>query len=474
MGNTVEVRSPTVTIDGEATDDLTLSFTVPVSGGLSGSPFARYSFHEPAGEEAISPTTEELVGKIEAAQQEMFTNPELKSVTINDGVNQKIFTGYNVGGHHSVMFGNVANGRTLVHPCSRLDYMNTAIYVGGGKEAYLDKSRKIKSTTIPDLMAEVLDNIVADWEEFKGSSDDKTDDVTAAVRDSVHENNKAIFDTWNSVLSASTDVELEGFAEYVENESQRVTVAEKIAAVYQSSSPDFFSKIAQFESMFQIRFIPSPDGDTPGKFIPFKKMVSDAEDATINIRSLAMQAGTRGFMPVGAVVMTGLPRSAPYLGKATAGTAMVSHPETIPAGAAVETITAPSWIVSDLLPTIEEADISGNLDLNAYLSALGTLDDAADERQKSILKLAKDFARNVYCNIALSTSTASVVTLLDVTWEAGKRYKVTQDKEDATVLFSGFLQNVEHNISSSPSRANATTTLSFTHVEAGAFELPNK
>ena len=65
-----------------------------------------------------------------------------------------------------------------------------------------------------------------------------------------------------------------------------------------------------------------------------------------------------------------------------------------------------------------------------------------------------------------------MTTLLDITWEIGKRYSVKQ--EGGGVLFEGFLQNIEHRVSSVPGRADATTQLTFSHVEANGFTLPNK
>jgi len=65
-----------------------------------------------------------------------------------------------------------------------------------------------------------------------------------------------------------------------------------------------------------------------------------------------------------------------------------------------------------------------------------------------------------------------------VSWEIGTRYELHSYTDDFK-LFTGFLNDVYHSIEKSSTRSGregeviATTMLSFSHVEAGDFKLPN-
>ena len=92
-------------------------------------------------------------------------------------------------------------------------------------------------------------------------------------------------------------------------------------------------------------------------------------------------------------------------------------------------------------------------------------------------KICKDVARNTYVYNSLKDSKATIETLVDVTWELGKRYTIKQpgsNSEGSSTLFSGWLFRVEHKIISNTSSPSASTVLTFSHVEANGFTLPNK
>lgn len=467
--NTAEVRQPKVSVEGEATDTLTMSWTVPVSSGINGSPCAKYSTHESGGKDVDTPTAEKLIAKIATAQKSMFESLETKGISINDGVNNYEFSGYDVGPHHEVLFGSVSNGRSVVHKCSRLGYLDTSIYLfplGKGLKDVREPSAAGSPTEYMKLvLQEMVDNFKPD--ELKLTLTGKA----LEIRLRAHENNQDILNDWYGVLDEGSPVQLDGFSDFVKSKGNCSALIDAVASVYMSGAGDFFQRISQFEMMFQLQFIPSYQvtAGTVGKFISTKELTSKPENKSVNVRGLSIAGGPRTFLPITSVVMLGLPSGGIKDVQTASGSDAAFWPSDIPKSGSILTISAPPWLPAEKI-TEKEVATSSALDCDAYEEALDKEDEQKSD--EAIPKVAKDFCRCYYNNAALGSSRASITTLLDVTWEIGKRYKVTQ--EGGVELLEGFLQNIEHRVSSVPGRADATTQLTFSHVEANGFTLPNK
>lgn len=277
---------------------------------------------------------------------------------------------------------------------------------------------------------------------------------------------------WYPILEDSAKATIDGFSGAVQNSSCALLLVESISNVYVSNTDNFFTKVSQFEAMFQILFVPDTTSETAGKFIPYTDVVDNADDKTVSIRGIDISAGPKSFLPISGVVMNGLPNSDMYLSAPhTTGTNIVAYPDPLPTVGKIVTIGAPNWIPRELI--IPQTDTEGTslnpseIDLYRKLNAA-----KLKEVEDSIMTVAKEFAKSFYINNSLEPCVAGIMTLLDLTWEVGKRYNVKQDGGD--LLFSGFLKNVEHRISSRPGSTDATTQLTFSHVEANGFTLPNK
>jgi hypothetical protein len=469
MANSSEIRSPSAKVQGEATDSISMSWTVPVSSSLLGNPFVKYSIHKPGGQSAVRPATAEFIKQVAAAQAKMYENPELKDVSLNDGKNSLDFTGYDIGPSYSVAFGTVNNNRALVHKCSRLSALNTSIYTApADSAAYLGAEEPGEETTPSGYMKLVMETLIKNYEENAPE-----DDISKAIRDNIHAfNQKILEEVWYPILEDSTKATIDGFSGAVQNSSCALLLVESIANVYVSNTDNFFTKVSQFEAMFQILFVPDTTSETAGKFIPYTDVVDNADDKTVNIRGIDISAGPKSFLPISGVVMNGLPNSDMYLSAPhTTGTNIVAYPDPLPTVGKIVTIGAPNWIPRELI--IPQTDTEGTslnpseIDLYRKLNAA-----KLKEVEDSIMTVAKEFAKSFYINNSLEPCVAGIMTLLDLTWEVGKRYNVKQDGGD--LLFSGFLKNVEHRISSRPGSTDATTQLTFSHVEANGFTLPNK
>lgn len=463
------VRSPKVIIAGEDADTVSIAWTVPVSASLMGNPYAKYSSHKAGGEKVINPNANDLIQRVADAQKAMFTQPEIKTMQVFDGVSSFKFSGYDVGPSHSIAFGSVNNGKVLVHRCARLAALNTAIYPPPADAAvYLGAEEPGQGASPADYIKLVLEKMIENYE-----NSPPEDEFIRQTVEKIHNFNKTILkEDWYPVLEASKDATLTGFGEFVADTTCALNLVSNIASVYASAADNFFTKISQFEALFQILFVPDPKGETPGKFIPFKDIIDNPTDKSVNIRGLDISAGPKSFMPMSGVVVTGLPNNDMYLGSPhTTGTALVTWPETLPKVGKVETISAPAWIPRELL--VPQIEVSGaELDPSKIRDYYNNLNKNIQSSSDACIAIIKQFAKSYYIYNSLEPCRASIVTLLDTTWEVGKRYTVKQS--GGGTLFSGFLQYIEHRISAKPGSPDASTQLTFSHVEANGFTLPNK
>lgn len=482
--NTVTVRRPTAVISGgEATDSITLAWAFPIGSVVTGAPNAKYSVHPSGGAKISSPTAKELIAKIAAAQAAMFEQPKEVQVAVNDGgEGSLIFKGYDTGPHHSIYFGGVANGKTIVNRCSRLFFLNTSIYqppfssgqnTGQNKKPYAESLNKLEAAENPcDALKIVLQELIKNFEQAQGQYAQTT---AHKIRLKIHEYNKKILEEeWYPILEASTESSIKSFSSIMSNVVLKMPFYDYIASVYLSGSDDFSVLISQFESAFMMRFLPSMDGSTPGKFIPMSKLVEDAESKEVNITSLSLTPGPRQFLITTGVAMRGLPSTdKPYAQSLRpSGVDAVTWPEELPPTGQTKVVQMPPWLPSDIQPT--KVDNKG-LDLNAQANLkaiLALYDVSVGLAEDVVAQICTDIARLTYINVSLQNSSASIVSPLDLSWELGKRYEVKQ--AGGSALFAGFLSNIQHVVSSNPSSPQAYTQLTFSHVEANGFTLPNK
>jgi hypothetical protein len=483
--NKVEVRKPKVSLQGESTDSITYRATIPVSSSVDGCPAIRYSSHKSGGAKIENPTAKELIEKIAAAQTKMFEAPTQNTITIEDGSgNSASFKGYDTGPHHDLMFGGVNNGKSLVHRCARLLFINTSIYIppAAGPGQTLPPTaaavQVLDAAKNPcEALKIVLQKIIKDFQSITGAQANTTENE---IRKKIHEDNlKILNEEWYPILDASTESGIPAWESAMNSKPIRLQIYTQIRSVYLGGTSDFSSIITTFENLFQMKFVPGHMGIAPGKFIPASAVLSDPEEKEVNIVSLSMNPGPRKFLAPTAVAIRGLPPTGlPPTGAAVpnAGTGMITWPDPLPDAGQTLVMQMPSWLPSNMFPNFV---VKGgkNLDFNANFDAIKGQEAEKLTGALMIKKICSDIARLTYNDISLQDSFASITCPLDVSWEIGKRYSIKQPSTTSgggSVLFSGFLRAVQHRVSSSPSKAEATTQLTFSHVEATGFTLPNK
>lgn len=480
VANTVEVRRPVVTIPGEQADSMEYNAVLPVRSAFSGSPSIGYSSHKAGGDRLENPNANEIIQKVAEAQNLMFLPPTSNVVNIIDGSgNFVVFNGYSTGPHHSILFGGVSNGKSIVHRCARLSFINTSIYRPGlGRPPVGAAMRMLAGAANPCAALKlILKEII---KEFSDTTDEDKGTTDYQIRQKIHEFNiKILEEEWYPILDASTESGIPNFSDASENPTIQLKMYNSIRAVYLSGASDFSVIISQFESMFQMMFVPGHMGTEPGKFIPVSNILSNPEDREVNIISMVMNPGPKKFLSVTGIAVKGAPIDGPPpVGQATRpdGTSMICWPEELPAAGLTEVIQMPSWLPEDLYP-LEIPKSGKNLDAKANLEAVKASQKEVTDAIDIVSKVCLAVARLTYNYTALEQASATITSPLDVSWELGKRYTIKQpnkNSEGSSVLFSGFLNRVVHRISSSPSKADASTQLTFSHVEANGFTLPNK
>jgi hypothetical protein len=472
--NTVQVRRPVITVPGALTDSIEYQASVPVVGA----PNINYTTHEAGGDRIENPTADELIQRVAQAQQLMFQPPTINVVNMVDGAgNFAMFTGYDTGPQHTIMFNGLKTGKSLVHRCARLSFINTTIYRSDPNTPVAEAIYVLNEAANPCAALKlILQELIKEFLEV-GSGGENTSDFE--IRKKIHENNiKIIEEEWYPILDASTDSAIDSFTEASKNPSIQIKMYDSIKSVYLSGADNFFTVIAQFSSMFQMLFIPGHMGTTPGKFIPITAVLSNPESKGVNIISLAMNPGPKQFLSVTAVAVRGLPAASPPVGQAVipAGYNMITWPETLPESGLTKVIQMPYWLPEDLYP-LEILKDGKNLDFNSNLQKVKTAEEEITDAGLLVEKICRDIARLTYNYESLNQSSAGIICPFDVTWEVGKRYTIEQPNkasDGSSNLFSGFLTQVVHRVNSSPATPQAVTQLTFSHVEANGFTLPNK
>lgn len=474
-------RRPTASIEGEIADSLTFSWSLPISSAASGCPYARYSMHKADTAVVQQPNATDLIASVSEAQAKLFVPATTRNITISDGDKTYAYQGFDSGPHHEVFVGGVSNGRAVIHKCSGIQYLNTSIYLSPNKMVKdLEDPIKAENSVIKCIKT-VLEKLVENYEASGNTSTSAAETgLTKEIRAAIHANNKLIIENyWYPILDKSVDpnITLPGFSDFIKKDSNAKQVVKAICDVYKNQANDFFIKIDQFSSMFMLYFIPGfQAADGIGRFISYKTILGNVTPKPVDIRSISLQPGARSLLPITSVVMLGMPnqnqRGAKMLSTA-AITAVAAWPETPLAGGQTMVVSPPPWIPSDILVSKDIKNSSTNtLDPEAYKDTITAQDKSSDDTAATTFKLGNEYCRTLYNFMSLQDSVATISTLLDVTWEPGRRYSVVQRGEN--ILFKGFLRSVEHRISSNPSRVEAITQLVFSHVEAEGFTLPNQ
>ena len=250
-----------------------------------------------------------------------------------------------------------------------------------------------------------------------------------------------------------------------------------IQSVLFSSSGNFLQCISRLCDEFQLLYV--PELDNPGKLVNRTDLFQEPEPLKLHLISLTLAAGSgKGLFPVRYVTVQ--PQniiSDIELHNNKQAEVVESKFILCPNPGSSELATSawytagPQWIDYDLssCQIKDPKSMRRGFTVKKAKSAKQKRKKKRKERAKTIEEVLYKWGMSVYAWQSLATSVASVTIPLNFKPKLGKRY-VVRNKDDKQ-LFSGYLVGIAHNLSSD-GNGQALTTLDFSHIMAGDFELP--
>lgn len=251
-----------------------------------------------------------------------------------------------------------------------------------------------------------------------------------------------------------------------------------IHAVLFSASGNFMTCISRLCEEFQLIYIPSLKN--PGKLVNRTDLFQEPEPLKLDVVALTLAAGSgKGLFPVRYVIVnpsnvkTDKEAFKGNKNKALIESKYILCPD--PGSSSFATAAwytpGPQWIDYELdaCKIKNPKNIRRGFTVEKAKSAKKKRQEGIKERSKVLEDVLYRWGMSVYAWNSLSTSVATVTVPLNFKPQLGKRYEVKNKKGDQ--LFSGYLVGISHNISSN-GNGQALTTLDFSHIMSGDFELP--
>ena len=464
-------------------------FAVEVNAGIDRSITADCDIM-PSGEESltiVNVATSKLFADLGTVQTNKFTKPPV-DVTLNVGelTGKKLsIPMFTVDASYSMMLGAYELKNTLVSRNQKLSSLQTYIYTS--TPGVLSENSASPAAPLASILKTVLKSMIDKWDKGWAAASAKVTPESKQITETIHANNLKVLDIWYSILDVSGDTT--GVTEIDEAQTNtREHLYAWVNRVYLSQAEDFTAIIDTFLAGLNLMYIPPLNGRTEYGALVNK----DAVMATPISKVLIIDGTSSRFRPSASLPVTSVVVETPGATQVLAAVdvekgppalILVSWPE---AGASlfgrVQRIAPPQWLPNSTdagipIPSRQDTE-TGPLDATETRPVFEAQVTAIINTQKDLTKILRRWAKQAYIDSTIKFDGITVRTPLDVSWEIGTRYELSSYK-DGVKLFTGFLAEITHNIEKSSSRkgsegsADASTTLVFTHVEAGAFKLPN-
>jgi hypothetical protein len=320
--------------------------------------------------------------------------------------------------------------------------------------------------------------------------------ATYAMAKQVHNINLKQLPRIKALAESSTEALYESFdglktLDDGEYNQIKAAINDAILNMLLTSSGNFFDTLTGFLNAFQLYYVPDKTGLGYGAVRPFRTMVlnDNLVRKKIDTQYLSFSAEDYDYGPIQQVLVQGVFQTdrANAVKEEEARAASSIVPElranTIfvwPESASVingnfRPVGPPMWLPTSLrmfsrYEHKEAVEESGGWTISDYTKEQTKINTSIDRvLMEQYLAIIKEYAHNVFSQSALAAYTAVVRVPLDFSWEVGTRYEVVS--QSGSVLFAGFLTQMNHNISGIRNSLSAWTTLVFSHVEYGDFEL---
>ncbi len=460
---------------------------VSISATASGFPSCSLSVHPPGtekGAKAVELGADYIIRALEAFQRTKFEGVSTAStVDLDDGNKGTLrFVGYLSQPEHQISRSSFSFGVTLVGLGALVQNLRTNIYASTQGAIHKSVTADAKTGSIAARLKTVLQAMIKEWQTDVQNSALALEPDDLALNQRIHANNAQSLVVWYAILTASeatTNIaSINGATDDV-----AASITEFIRALYLQASGDFLSVMLSFCDAFKLRYVPAlsfEGADRFGKFVSMDYVADNAIEKEVSSETLATSLGARNSLATAGTLVRGLgnlqQKDAAQEDNPPVERVMAFWPLATAqrAGLVAET-TPPPWLPAPYAPTDSDivGEIDGDLDPTQVLAnVIRPKLDSLDRTRTAHRKILEEWARFFFIDSSLGNDTVVLQVPLDFTWKPGTRYKVR--KTDGGVLVTGFLASLSHSFAVEQKDAQATTVLTFTHVEAGAYSLPDK
>lgn len=462
--------------------------TIDVLLGLNAYPYVTIKFHQKgSGGSASKILNTEMIAALAEAQRGMFaarTAPDM-TAQFSDGKGGEMnFQGFSSRPGYTVGMGGVAQLITGIHPSSMMDGLNLSIYTAPGIPIARAKVNS-KAGSWAVRLAELTKGLIEKWQSLVSSTGDD-----ATIKNDIHNQNQLFLPMWYNLLSNSTSTAeqktLEKAAEHP-GVNDGINAA-LISALMARRPGGFLNNILSLNGLLQMIYVPSLDPASGGQIKLLSKLFDDSENRNVKLIGSNGLLGERGALPMGRVLVTGLgdtewgPFVQGFSGKPPLvanrkETIVVAYPETAVPGSKLTTVDLPPFLPFPIsaAPYMKREGFAGGMRAKTTVGALSSAATSlAAYKRGALADLCKDYARNIYIDLALSSSQVTLSTDLDLSWQVGRHYSITATGKNGGTQFKGMLASCQHSAVISENSPSAGTQLVFSHVEMEGFELPSK
>jgi hypothetical protein len=454
------LRRPVATTDAGTPD------WVMLTSGINTFPTCQVSYHYPRGDVAVRAVASEIAAQA-AADQVLSFEPRFEadaSVRLEDGNGGELdFKGFKTAPSHRIGVGGVGSSVSMIHAMSLIGAYAPYIYEA---EVFHRDAINPKGG---NLAVRAVDMLNAMTEAWQGDGRDRGIEEYEQIKDSLHENNQKVEAKVKELLRASADTTaIEGLSEITTHGGLNLGVNSAILKCLTSRRSNFFDNLIELCSMWQLIYQPDKSASGTGKLIRMEDALNlDVQEREVSVIDFLINAGPMSIMPVTGVIVEGLPASEHRSSDGADTTKFGIVPNSIvthgsPSG---RMVTAP--LPPFLQRPLHTAFLTDGVDMteSGYDAAQeAQVSDLADIVSGPVKTLAEQWAKNYFIDLVLAPSNVSLTCELDLSWQAGKTYKVMAKNSGGAVLFQGLLNREQHTISTRGQQATAETHLYFSHV----------
>lgn len=425
--------------------------------------------------EALSPTSETILEDIRQAQENTFDIVKrwvLVNVIEEDSDEPSISFGGNANCPTYIFSTfNVSTSEQIIADCARVNSLDLSVYK---LDVNYLRDTKILSSPNDDLSMAIHDIGVYLLDKAdKEKSEDPNIKASIEKTDSLNKQNKDVFiqmfydsygemgwDKLSKILGAAAWSQCVG----------------RIINILQSNTGGFFNALLQLADEFQCIYVPDINWESPGKFINKMKIFDEPEPLVLNPISFNVSLGYSNMNPVGAVAVETSGMQPKYLRAIPATKLLFTYPDTedISKIGSVLQVPGPPWLSDAVVPIYKEVEAEENAkkdnqSIGSRKEERSEAEGNAEEALPTVSDLLKQWAKAEYYWQCLG-QTHCVVNCEFMNLEVGKYYMVYS--EEGSLLFSGILYSITHNISAAQDTAKANSILNFSHVRISGAKIP--